>query len=191
MAKSREHTLIAKMSAVAVFGALSFVMTAFLKIPYAGNAGYFNFGDIVTLLASMVLGPIEGALIGIVGGALSDLFLGYAFYAPWTILAKGLMGLATGFLYSVLKNKKGLRFIARMEYSTVALSYICSAFIFPFFYLVPIWSYITGKTILLRPEVEFIIIRSIYFDGILILFFFHFSVLYRQPRSAESDKQSE
>lgn len=112
MAKSREHALIAKMSAVAVFGALSFVMTAFLKIPYAGNAGYFNFGDIVTLLASMVLGPIEGALIGIVGGALSDLFLGYAFYAPWTILAKGLMGLATGFLYSVLKNKKGLRFIS-------------------------------------------------------------------------------
>ena len=59
--------------------------------------------------------------------------------------------------------KKGLRFIARMEYSTVALSYICSAFIFPFFYLVPIWSYLTGKTILLRPELEFIILRSVYF----------------------------
>ena len=59
--------------------------------------------------------------------------------------------------------KKGLRFIARMEYSTVALSYICSAFIFPFFYLVPIWSYLTGNTILSRPEIEFIIVRSIYF----------------------------
>lgn len=58
--------------------------------------------------------------------------------------------------------KKGLSFIARMEYSTVAMSYICAAFIFPFFYLVPVWSYLTGKTILIRPELEFVIIRSIY-----------------------------
>jgi len=100
------------MSAVAVFGALSFVMTAFLKIPYAGGAGYFNFGDIVNLLASMVLGPLEGALIGILGGALSDLFLGFGVYAPWTVLAKGLMGLTTGLLYNVLKNKNILRFVS-------------------------------------------------------------------------------
>lgn len=58
--------------------------------------------------------------------------------------------------------KKGLRFIAKIEYSTVALSYICSAFIFPFFYLVPVWSYLTGHTILVRSESEFLIIRSVY-----------------------------
>lgn len=59
--------------------------------------------------------------------------------------------------------KKGLRFVTRIEYSTVALSYICSAFIFPFFYLVPIWSYVTGNTILVRPEQEFIAVRAFYF----------------------------
>lgn len=64
--------------------------------------------------------------------------------------------------------KKGLQPIARVEYSTVALSYICSAFIFPFFYLIPIWSYLTGNTILTRPEFEFIIIRSLYFLVMII-----------------------
>lgn len=58
--------------------------------------------------------------------------------------------------------KKGLRLVARLEYSTVAISYICSAFIFPFFYLIPVWSYLTGHSILVRPEVEFLVIRSVY-----------------------------
>lgn len=58
--------------------------------------------------------------------------------------------------------KKGLRFITRVGYTTVAMSYICSAFVFPFFFLVPIWTYLTGETILTRSEWEFLVIRSIY-----------------------------
>jgi len=110
MGTSKEHRLIARMSAVAIFGALSFVLTALFPIPYAGGAGYFNFGDVIDLLGAILLGPIEGALIGIVGGALSDLFLGYAIFAPWSILAKGLMGSVAGLLYLVLKKHKIIRF---------------------------------------------------------------------------------
>lgn len=58
--------------------------------------------------------------------------------------------------------KKGLKFTTRVGYSTVAMSYICSAFIFPFFYLIPIWTYLTGNSILTKPEWQFLAIRSIY-----------------------------
>ncbi len=66
------------------------------------------------------------------------------------------------FLWDNPFRKKGLRFMTRIGYSTVALSYICSAFVFPFFFMIPIWTYMTGQTILTRSELEFLIIRSIY-----------------------------
>jgi uncharacterized membrane protein len=110
MARNSEEQLIAKMSAIAVLGALSFVLTAFAKIPYAGGAGYFNFGDIIDFVAAALLGPYAGAAVGILGGSLADLFLGFPLYAPWSVLAKGLLGLTAGFLYNVLKKKKIIRF---------------------------------------------------------------------------------
>lgn len=109
MARS-EHETIRRMAFVAVFAALSYVLTAFAAIPYAGGAGYFNFGDIIDLLAGLALGPLEGALVGILGGTLSDLTMGYVIYAPWTILAKGLLGAVSGLLYIVLKKHKIMRF---------------------------------------------------------------------------------
>lgn len=125
MATSSEHHLIVHMSAVAIFGALSFVLTAFCQIPYAGGAGYFNFGDIVNLVSALLLGPFEGALVGILGGTLADLFSGYVMYAPWTLLAKGLMGLAAGGLYIVLKNKHFWRFTSLFSGATLEiLSYM-------------------------------------------------------------------
>lgn len=109
MARS-EHETIRRMAFVAAFAALSYILTAFPSISYAGGAGYFNFGDIINLLAGLVLGPLDGALVGILGGTLSDLSMGYVMYAPWTFLAKGLLGMASGFLYIVLKKHKILRF---------------------------------------------------------------------------------
>ena len=103
---------IFRISAVAIFSALSFVLSAFCAIPYAGGAGYFNFGDVAALFAAMAFGPIEGALVGVIGGTLSDLFLGYVGYAPFTIIAKCLMGLAAGFLFSALKKHNIIRFVS-------------------------------------------------------------------------------
>lgn len=101
-----------RIASTGVFSALAFVLTAFCEVPYAGGAGYLNFGDIVTLFVSMSLGPIEGAIVGIVGGSMGDLFLGYASYIPFTILAKALMGSISGLCFLALKKKKGIRFIS-------------------------------------------------------------------------------
>lgn len=95
-----------------VFAALCFVLTAFCQIPLPSGVGYLNFGDCVTLFASMTLGPIEGALVGMIGGSMGDLFLGYASYIPFTILAKCLLGVFTGLLFLLLKKHKALRFVS-------------------------------------------------------------------------------
>jgi uncharacterized membrane protein len=120
-----EHQTLLRLTGVAVFSALGYVLTAFAKIPYAGGAGYFNFGDVVTFFVSMLYGPLEGALVGIIAGAMGDLTAGYAAYIPWTILAKGLMGIGTGFLYIVLKKHKIIRFISPFLGATLMiLSYM-------------------------------------------------------------------
>lgn len=75
---------------------LVLVATMFLQIPN-GQGGYVNLGDGVIFAAAMILGPFAG-VVGAIGSALSDLFLGYATYAPATLIIKGLMGLVAGIL---------------------------------------------------------------------------------------------
>lgn len=110
--KNDSRTLIRKMVGVALLGALSYVFTAFLAIPYAGGAGYFNFGDLVDMIAAMLLGPIEGMCVGIIGGTLADITGGYVMFAPWTLAAKGLLSLVTGLLYHFLKGKGWIKYIS-------------------------------------------------------------------------------
>ena len=95
-----------------VFSALAFVLTAFCQIPYAGGAGYLNFGDVATIFTSLSFGPIEGAIVGMIGGSLGDLFLGYGAYIPFTLLAKSLLGGLSGLFFRILKKRKALRFIS-------------------------------------------------------------------------------
>ncbi len=59
--------------------------------------------------------------------------------------------------------KRGLAWFPRLTYLIIALSYLCSGFVFPFFFLVPIWSYLTGGNVLYRHELEFALVRSVYF----------------------------
>jgi cellulose synthase (UDP-forming) len=59
--------------------------------------------------------------------------------------------------------KPGLRFFQRASYLIIGLSYLSSAFVFPFFFIVPIWSYLTGGNVLYRHELEFAVIRGVYF----------------------------
>ncbi len=59
--------------------------------------------------------------------------------------------------------KRGLRGFARLTYLIIALSYLCSGFVFPFFFVVPVWSYLTGGSVLYRHELEFALVRGVYF----------------------------
>ncbi|NLC16873.1 MAG: ECF transporter S component [Clostridiales bacterium] len=94
---------------IAVFGALIFVFTAFVAFPV--GMGYVNLGDIFIFTACMFLGYF--ALIpAAVGSALADIFLGYTFYAPATLIIKGLM--AVIFLLIKGKNQSNIRILIGM-----------------------------------------------------------------------------
>lgn len=82
---------------MAVMAALVAVATLFLQIPIPMTQGYCNLGDGVILCAGALLGP-AAAIPGALGSAIADLALGYAVYAPATMLIKGLMGFLAGAL---------------------------------------------------------------------------------------------
>ena len=59
--------------------------------------------------------------------------------------------------------KKGLPLRSRLHYSTVASSYIFSALALPFFFLMPIWTYLTGDAVFEDDFQTYLWIRGIYF----------------------------
>jgi len=64
--------------------------------------------------------------------------------------------------------KKGLSWRKRLGYMTVGLSYLWFAFIIPFFFIMPIWTYLTGNFILSESFLEFVFVRLIYFIFMVI-----------------------
>ena len=87
---------------LAIMTALATIMTLIIQIPYPGTTGYFNFGDTMVMLGGLLLGPVGGFFAGGVGSMLADLFLGYPYYAPATLIIKA----CEGFVVGTLKNKK-------------------------------------------------------------------------------------
>lgn len=88
----------------AVLIALTTVMTMVIHIPTLGTEGYLNLGDMVVLLAALMLGRKGGFIVGSFGSAMADLILGYTHYVPITFVVKGLEGLIAA---SLLETKIG------------------------------------------------------------------------------------
>ena len=103
----KRNSPITQLVMTAIFGALAFLATFFLGIPYAGGAGYFCFGDIVSLLGTYLFGPFVGLGSSLIGALFSDLAKGYAAFIPFSALAKSLMVLGAFGLYYPLREKKG------------------------------------------------------------------------------------
>lgn len=85
----------------AVMTALVFVVTYFLStpIPNLGGQAVFDAGDIAIFISSLTFGPIVGGISGGVGSALSDATYG-SYYAPFTLVVKGLEGFLAGYIVS-------------------------------------------------------------------------------------------
>ena len=81
----------------ALFSALVLLATMVIKIPSLN--GYVNIGDTMILVCAIILGRKHAMLAGAIGSALADILLGYAMYAPFTFVIKGLEGFIAGMLF--------------------------------------------------------------------------------------------
>jgi len=88
---------------MSLFSALVAVATLVIRIPIPITKGYFNLGDTVIFIAAALLGPVFGLVAGGIGSALGDIIGGYAHFAPWTLIIKGIEGLIAGALVRLIK----------------------------------------------------------------------------------------
>ena len=95
-----KNSVALKISITAVFAAFCCVCTM-ISVPLP--IGYFNLGDIFSLLAGWLLGPF-GALAAGLGGAIADLILGFVQYAPATFVIKSCLALVAFYLYKALRK---------------------------------------------------------------------------------------
>lgn len=89
-----------KMVFTGLMAAIVCVATAILVIPLP-TSGYANLGDCFVILSGYMLGPVYGALASGIGAGLSDLFLGYGIYAPFTFIIKALMAIAVYYITKI------------------------------------------------------------------------------------------
>jgi len=92
-------------SVLAIFTALTTVFTIFVQVPIPATGGYFNFGDAGVIMGALLFGPWVGGFAGGVGSMLGDIITGYSYFAPLTLLAKGL----EGFLVGLVANPRAQR----------------------------------------------------------------------------------
>jgi uncharacterized membrane protein len=85
----------AMIALVALLIALTTVFTLLLRIPTPAR-GYANLSDVAITFSGLLFGPWVGAIAGGVGTALADLFGGYPFFAPLSLVAHGVEGLLIG-----------------------------------------------------------------------------------------------
>lgn len=86
--------------------ALVVISTMLFSVPSVATQGYINLGDGFVLLSGLIFGPIGGLIVGGVGSALADVLLGYAYYAPYTLVIKGLEGFIGVFIYKKLLKER-------------------------------------------------------------------------------------
>lgn len=108
-----KHDKLIKLILAALLAALTCVATCVIHVPIPATNGYINLGDGMVLLGAFLLGPVYGAAAGGLGSMLADLLLGYAAYAPGTLVIKGAVGLCAGLLFSALRVRtKGAALLA-------------------------------------------------------------------------------
>lgn len=81
--------------------ALVCITTMTIQIPMPGTNGYVNIGDSVIFITSILFGPMVGMVAGGIGSALADILTGYAHWAIFTLIIKGLEGYVVGI---IIKN---------------------------------------------------------------------------------------
>jgi len=89
---------------IAVMTAVTAVFTIMIRVPIPATKGYFNFSDVAVFFSAFGLGPFAAAISGGLGTGLADVISGYAQWAPVSLLAHGLEGLAAGLIAGAFRK---------------------------------------------------------------------------------------
>ena len=111
-----EKTL--KLTYTAMLTAMVCVATMLIRIPTM--VGYTNLGDGFILLSAFPFGPFYGAVAGGIGSMLADIISGYAFYAPATLVIKGLIAVIAALLWKAMSKRGGDKVWKKILASLVA-----------------------------------------------------------------------
>ena len=84
----------------ALLTALVFVATLFIHVPLpiSASGGLFHTGTAMLFIVAIVFGKEKGAIAGAIGMAIFDLSSGWALWAPFTFVVRGIMGYMIGYI---------------------------------------------------------------------------------------------
>lgn len=126
--KKHVRNATVRLTTTALFTALVIVATFYIQIP-TGVGGYANLGDAVIFMCALSLGGVPALVAGGIGSMAADLILGYAAYAPFTLVIKGLEGLIAGLLCTLAeKTIKKKQFRIAAEIGALALAALWMVF---------------------------------------------------------------
>lgn len=108
LSKGKSKFTTKDMVETALLTALVFVATAFINIrlPIIASGGLVHLGTVMLFVSAIVFGKEKGAIAGAVGMAIFDLSSGWALWAPFTFVVRGIMGYMVGAI-TWSKNKEG------------------------------------------------------------------------------------
>ncbi|MDP2871449.1 MAG: ECF transporter S component [Bacillota bacterium] len=109
-----------ELTLTALFVALVTVATMVVQVPVPATGGFINVGDTMIFVAALVGGPKAGLIAGGLGSALADLLSGYAMWAPWTLVIKGLEGLLAAVLAFRAYRMRGALSVATLAGLAIA-----------------------------------------------------------------------
>ncbi|CAH2214145.1 ECF transporter S component [Tepidibacter aestuarii] len=100
-----KNTKLSSLVLMGLMTAMVCVGTMMIQIPVPATNGFINIGDSIIFITSVLFGPAAGMVAGGIGSALADILSGYAHWALFTLIIKGLEGLVVGILVKKYKNK--------------------------------------------------------------------------------------
>lgn len=116
---------IKRLTAAAMLAALTAAATMIIQVP-SPMGGYVNLGDCFVLLSGWLLGPIWGGAAAGLGSMLTDIILGYAFWAPGSLVIKGLDAAAAAMIFKGLRRGRAARLVSGVcGEALMVLGYFC------------------------------------------------------------------
>jgi len=107
-----------EVASTAVFTAFVAAATSVFSVYIPATTGYFNVGEIMVYTCALLMGPYVGAFAGGVGSMISDISLGYPYYAPGTLMIKGIEGFVVGYL-----GTRTFPRITRLQWRAIAIAF--------------------------------------------------------------------